>query len=163
MFHNHYTISLLCSLIVTAAWESKQRRQRSVAVLLGNNRFIRGLLPLQTMKCTHCADIDLNNSHNGYRYALLDSQKMSKSSEAGCEGCSRFLSMAEIHFGKPLGESDPTPPGLHVQLRRYGAEDSRVDLEFLESKGAPKLRGSVGLRLCSAYGKITCEPLLYGC
>jgi len=88
---------------------------------------------------------------------------MSKSSEAGCEGCSIFLSMAEMHFGKPLSESDPTPPGLHIQLRRYSAEDSRVDLEFLESKGAPKLRGSVGLRLCSAYGKITCEPFLHGC
>jgi hypothetical protein len=79
---------------------------------------------------------------------------MLKSSETGCDGCGTFLRLAEVHFGKPLSESDPTPPGLHVQLRRYGAEDSRVDLEFLEAKGAPSLRGSVGLRLCSAYGKI---------
>jgi hypothetical protein len=106
------------------------------------------------MLCTHCAGIDLNNNHNGYRYALLDSQQMSKSSEAGCEGCTIFLRLAEVHFGKPLIKFDPTPPGLHVQLRRYGAEDSRVDLEFLEFKGIPALRGAVGLRLCSAYGKI---------
>jgi hypothetical protein len=106
------------------------------------------------MLCAHCADIDLNNNRNGYRYALLDSVQMSKSSEARCEGCTFFLRLAEVHFGKPLSESDPIQPGLHVQLRRYGSKDSRVDLEFLESKGAPAVRGSVGLRLCSTYGKI---------
>lgn len=110
------------------------------------------------MLCTHCADIDLTNHQNGYRCALLDSHRMSKSSLIGCEGCRFFLTLAEIHFGKPLSESDPTPTGLHVQLRRYGAEDSRVDLEFLESKGAPTLRRSIGLRLCSAYGKSACRP-----
>src|SRR5580692_7938714 len=103
------------------------------------------------MLCPHCTSIDLNNSQNGYQYALLDSQQMSKSSEAGCDGCRSFLRLADIHFGKRLSESYTTPPGLHVRLRRYGSEDSRVDLEFLDING---LRGSVGLRLCNAYGKI---------
>ncbi len=111
------------------------------------------------MLCAHCANIDLDNGHNGYRYALLDSQEMSKSSQAGCEGCKTFLRLAEDQFGKPLGESDPKAPGLQVQLRRYGVEDNRVDLEFLESKGPPVLRGAVGLRLCSAYGKIQSAPI----
>src|SRR5579871_6944869 len=104
------------------------------------------------MLCTHCAEIDLNNNSNGYQYTLLDSQQMSKSADAGCEGCRIFLRLLMDHFKRPPNESDPALPAVRVQLRRYGPKKSRVDLEFVEGGEAPAVRGTVGLRLCSAYG-----------
>jgi hypothetical protein len=106
--------------------------------------------------CALCSDIDLNDADNEYRYELLEPTQMICSAKRGCEGCIFFLNLAKLHFRSQGNASNYGEAGLKVQLRRLGEKSYHVDLEFIESKiGAPTSQGSVGLRLCSAYGEVS--------
>jgi len=107
------------------------------------------------MICSCCANIDLNNVACDYRYVLLAPDLIAASVKIGCEGCAFFLKLAQIHFQKPWDSIHPMFAGMVLQLRRLGANDNRVDLEFVKdiATGDPRPSSIAALRLCSSYGE----------